>query len=86
MALTIYSTPTCPYCKMAKDFFKESKVEYDDVDVAADQESAQEMIEKSGQMGVPVVVVPSDVSSTKKEEVVVGFDRERLAELLGLKS
>ncbi|MFH1426822.1 MAG: glutaredoxin family protein [Candidatus Kerfeldbacteria bacterium] len=85
MAVTIYSTPTCPYCKMAKDYFKENKVEYEDVDVAADQDRAQEMIEKSGQMGVPVIVIPGDMAASKKEEVVIGFDRDKLEELLGIK-
>lgn len=86
MAVTVYSTPTCPYCKMAKEFFKENGVEFADVDVAADQEKAREMVEKSGQMGVPVIVVPASMSKTKNEEVVIGFDRSRLAELLSIQS
>ena len=85
MAVTIYSTPTCPYCKLAKEFFKEHKVEFEEVDVAADQDEARVMVEKSGQMGVPVVIVPADMSSSKKEELVVGFDREKIIELLKIK-
>lgn len=82
MPVTIYSTKTCPYCKMAKEYFKEIGVEYLDIDVGVEQAKAKEMIEKSGQMGVPVIVVPAERSSTHEEEVIVGFDRERLALLL----
>ena len=78
--VTIYSTPTCPYCQMAKKFFKEKGVEYNEIDVADDEKKAHEMIEKSGQMGVPVIVVKMD----GKEEVMVGFDQPKLMELLGL--
>ncbi|MBU0732314.1 glutaredoxin family protein [Patescibacteria group bacterium] len=81
MAVKIYSTPTCPYCNMAKEFFKKSNVEYDDVNVAEDEKAAQEMVDKSGQMGVPVIVVEKDGS----EEVIVGFDEAKLKELLGVK-
>ena len=49
----VYSTPTCPYCHMVKDFLKEKGVEFEDIDVASDQAAAKEMIGKSGQMGVP---------------------------------
>lgn len=84
MSLTVYSTPTCPYCKMAKEYFKEQSIAFEDIDVAADQDQAKTMIEKSGQMGVPVIVVPQDMSSSGAEEVVVGFDREKLAQLLSI--
>lgn len=84
MAVTIYSTPTCPYCNMAKEYFKEHSVEFEDINVAEDQAKAQEMVEKSGQMGVPVLVIPSEMSSTAKEEVVIGFDRNALADLLNI--
>jgi glutaredoxin-like YruB-family protein len=70
----VYSTNSCPYCVMAKDWLKEKKVEYDDVNVGADRAKAQEMIEKSGQMGVPVI----DVNGS----VIVGFDRKALEEAL----
>jgi glutaredoxin-like YruB-family protein len=72
----IYSTPTCPYCKQAKDFFKANKVEYTDVDVSKDQKAAGEMIEKSGQMGVPVIEINGDI--------IVGFDRPRIKKALGI--
>lgn len=74
--VTIYSTPTCPYCLQAKAYFKENKIEYDEVDVAADQEKAQEMIEKSGQMGVPVI----DIGG----EIIIGFDKAKIDKELGL--
>ena len=72
----IYSTPTCPYCKMAKQFLQENNIEFEDIDVASNQSAAQEMISKSGQMGVPVLEI--------KGQVVVGFDKAKIKELLGL--
>lgn len=74
--VTIYSTPVCHFCHMAKDFFKENNVSFTDYDVAADAEKRQEMIEITGQMGVPVIRIGDDV--------VVGFDEGKLRELLGL--
>lgn len=73
--VTIYSTPTCHFCNMAKDFLKEKGISYNEFDVAHDLEKRQEMIQKSGQMGVPVIFVG--------EEMTIGFDQERLASLLG---
>lgn len=66
----IYSTPTCTYCQAAKEFFAQNGVEYVEHDVAADLEKRTEMVEKSGQMGVPVITIG--------EEVIVGFDQERI--------
>jgi len=74
MAITIYSTPTCPYCNMAKEFFKEKKIEFEDFDVSEDDEKAKEMVEKSGQTGVPVI----DLNG----EIIIGFDQERIEEAL----
>ncbi|MDP2655920.1 MAG: glutaredoxin domain-containing protein [bacterium] len=74
--VTIYSTPTCHFCQMTKDFLKEKGISYTDFDVAKDLEKRQEMIQKSGQMGVPVVFVGS--------EMIIGFDKERLVSSLGL--
>lgn len=73
----IYSTPTCVYCKMAKALFKEKGVEFEEKDVATDLAARKEMVEKSGQLGVPVIDVDG--------KVVVGFDKQYLMELLGLK-
>jgi len=78
--VTVYSTPTCPYCLQAKAYFKENNVEFKDIDVAADEKKAEEMIHKSGQMGVPVIIIEKD----GKEEVVVGFEKEKIAGLLSL--
>lgn len=74
--VTIYSTPTCHFCQMSKDFFKEHGVQYTEHNVAADLEKRQEMIDKSGQMGVPVVLIGDDL--------IVGFDRNQFVEKLGL--
>ncbi len=72
----IYSTPTCPYCKIAKDFLTENKIQYEEVDVAASQSAAQEMVTRSGQMGVPVIDIDG--------QLIVGFDKAKIKKLLGL--
>ena len=74
--IIIYSTPTCHFCHMAKDYFRENNVSYTDYDVASDLEKRKEMIEKTGQMGVPVILID--------DEQIVGFDKARIASLLGL--
>ena len=78
--ITIYSTQTCSYCIAAKDFLKENNVEYTEIDVGADQEQAKIMIEKSGQMGVPVIVVGEGAD----EQILIGFDKNRLADSVGI--
>ena len=78
--ILIYSTPTCHFCTMTKDFLKEKGIVYTDINVSEDAAKRQEMIEKSGQMGVPVIVVKDG----EHEDVVVGFDEERLSKLLGV--
>ncbi len=70
----IYSTPTCVYCKMAKEFFSKNKIPFEERDVAFDAKNRDEMIQRTGQLGVPVILVD--------EEVVIGFDQKRLEELL----
>ncbi len=72
--VTIYSTPVCHYCQAAKEYFTEHNIEYIEYDVASDQDKRQEMIEMTGQMGVPVIRIGDDV--------VVGFDEEKVAELI----
>ena len=72
--VTIYTTPTCHFCHAAKDFFTANKVKFTDYNVATDLEKRKEMIQKSGQMGVPVIYVG--------DQLVVGFDEGRLKELL----
>ncbi len=74
--VTIYSTPTCHFCQMSKEFFKENNVAYTEYNVAADMEKRQEMIDKSGQMGVPVIFIGDDM--------IIGFDKKRFVETLGL--
>lgn len=72
----IYSTPTCHFCHMAKDFFAANNVPFTDYNVATDIAKRQEMMQKSGQMGVPVIVIGDDL--------VVGFDQQRISNLLGI--
>ena len=73
--VVIYSTPTCPYCKRAKDYLSRKGIPYTDINVAEDREKAKEMIQKSGQMGVPVIIIGDN-------EIVVGFNQTLLDKLL----
>lgn len=73
----IYSTPTCPWCKLAKEFLTKNSVVFEDKNIAGNQKLAQEMIDKSGQMGVPVIAI--------EEEIVIGFDQKKISELLEIK-
>ena len=75
-SVKVYSTETCPYCKMAKQFLAENNVQFEDIDVSSNQTAAQEMISKSGQMGVPVLDIDG--------KIVVGFDKGKIKQLLGL--
>jgi glutaredoxin-like YruB-family protein len=72
--VVIYSTPTCPYCKRAKEYLSRKGISYQEYNVAVDKDKAKEMIQKSGQMGVPVIIVDS--------EVMVGFNQVQLDKLL----
>lgn len=72
----IYSTPTCHFCQMTKEFLKEHNIAYTDYNVATDMDKRQEMIEKSGQMGVPVIFIGDDM--------FVGFDKAKISEALGV--
>lgn len=72
--VTIYTTPTCVYCKMTKEFFKENNINYEEKDVSADAQAREEMIKKSGQMGVPVIEIDG--------QIIVGFDKPKLSNLL----
>jgi len=76
MKVKIYSTKACPYCVMAKEFFAKKKIAYKEIDVSV-HKNADEMIEKSGQMGVPVIEIG--------KEIIVGFDVPRINEVLGKK-
>ncbi len=75
--VTIYTTPTCVYCKMTKAFFQEHNIAYEERNVAVDADARREMIEKSGQMGVPVVEIDG--------QILVGFDQSGLSRLLDIK-
>lgn len=74
--ITIYSTPTCAFCKKAKEYLTSKDIAYTEIDVMADQSKVQELVEKSGQMGVPVIDVDG--------KIIVGFDKAKLDELLGI--
>ena len=74
--VTVYSTPTCPFCIRAKQFLKDNNIQFEDIDVSENHEKAQEMIKKSGQMGVPVLEV--------EDKIIVGFDKDKIKEALGL--
>jgi glutaredoxin-like YruB-family protein len=74
--VTIYSTPTCHFCHMAKDYFTANSIPFTEYDVASDVEKRKEMMEKSGQMGVPVIIIDG--------EITVGFDKPRIVGLLAL--
>jgi glutaredoxin-like YruB-family protein len=71
----VFSTPTCPFCHMAKDYLKNRKVEFEDIDVSRDQTQAKKMIQKSGEMGVPQLWID--------DEVVIGFNKPVIDQLLG---
>ena len=74
--ITVYDTSTCPYCIRAKQFLKDHNIDFEDIDVGINQEKAQEMIQKSGQMGVPVL----DIGG----QIIVGFDKPKIETALGI--
>lgn len=74
--VTIFTTPTCAYCKMAKEFCKKNNVQYEEKDVAADTAAREEMIQKSGQFGVPVIDIDG--------KIIIGFDQPKLKDALEL--
>lgn len=72
----VFSTPACPYCYTLKEFLKEHQIEFEDIDVSKDALAREEMIKKSGQMGVPVIGID--------DEFIAGFDRAKIVELLNI--
>ncbi len=74
--IKIYSTPTCPYCVTLKDFLTQKGIQFEDIDVSKDAKAREEMIEKSSQMGVPVIDIDG--------KIIVGFDREEICKVLKL--
>ena len=80
LRVRVYSTPTCPYCTMVKEFLSENNINYEDLNVAEDRQAAEEMVRKTNQMGVPVTIIDKD----GQEEVIIGFDKDRIADILGI--
>ncbi|MFA4880134.1 MAG: glutaredoxin domain-containing protein [Candidatus Doudnabacteria bacterium] len=78
MKVKIYSTPACPHCVTAKEYLKQHNIVFEEVNVAADQKAAEEMIQKTGQMGVPVIIVEKD----GKEEIISEFDKEKIDRII----
>ena len=74
--VTIYTTPTCVYCNVAKDFFKENNIVFEEKNVATDQEALKEMVKKSGMMSVPVIDIDGNV--------LAGFNKDEVAKALGI--
>lgn len=74
--IVIYSTPTCHFCTLAKGFLEGEKIAFEEKDVSVDAKAREAMIEKSGQMGVPVIDIDG--------QIIVGFDQEKIKKLLGL--
>ena len=72
--VTVYSTPICPFCVRMKKFLKDNNIVFEDIDVSENEEKANEMIKKTGQMGVPVIDIDG--------EIIVGFDKEKIKEVL----
>ena len=75
-SVKVYSTPTCPWCIRAKQFLKDNNIDFQDVDVSANKQAADEMMQKTGQMGVPVLDIEG--------EIIVGFDKEKIKQALGI--
>lgn len=73
----VFSTISCPYCVILKQFLNDKKIEFEDINVGENEEARKEMIEKTGQMGVPVIEIDN--------EIVIGFDKIKISELLGIK-
>ncbi len=80
-AVVIYSTPTCHFCHMAKEMFTAHNIPFTDHNVASDLEKRKEMVDKTGQMGVPVITV---TPQGQEEKVIIGFDEEYLRQLLNI--
>ncbi|MBU0635790.1 glutaredoxin family protein [Candidatus Micrarchaeota archaeon] len=77
MSVSVYTTTTCPYCTMVKEYLKSHNVDFQEINVGEDQEKAQEMIQKSGQTGVPVL----DING----KIIIGFNRDAIKEALDIK-
>jgi glutaredoxin-like YruB-family protein len=76
MSVTVYSTPSCGFCVKAKDYLRENNINFTEYDVANDRQKAEEMVKKSGQMGVPVL----DINGS----IIIGFNKPEIDKALGL--
>jgi len=74
--IKVYSTPFCAYCVSLKLFLKQHNIKFEEIDVAKDKKAQEEMIKKSGQMGVPVIEID--------DQIIIGFDREKISKILKL--
>jgi len=79
--ITIYSTATCAYCKMLKSYLRSKDIAYEEKHADIDQAVAQELFEKSGQLGVPFTIIETEDGS---EEKILGFDRKKVDQVLGI--
>ncbi|MEM4703175.1 MAG: glutaredoxin family protein [Candidatus Pacearchaeota archaeon] len=75
--IKVYSTPSCPWCHIAKNFLKEHGFEFQEINVAEDEKAAEEMIKKSGQMGVPVIEID--------DQIIIGFNEQKIKKILGIR-
>ncbi|PIW67116.1 MAG: NrdH-redoxin [Candidatus Omnitrophica bacterium CG12_big_fil_rev_8_21_14_0_65_42_8] len=75
-SVKVYSTSTCPYCVMAKEFLKKNNIQFENIDVGINRQASQEMMDKSGQMGVPVLDIDG--------QIIVGFDKDAISKALNL--
>ena len=82
MQIKVYSTPTCHFCHLTKEFLTKNNISYEDIDVSVDEDKAKEMVDKTGQMGVPVTIITKDDGT---EEIIVGFSEKKLKQALGVK-
>ena len=78
-SVKVFSTPTCPYCKMVKDYLDENNIKFENIDVSTDQKAAKELVDISGQMGVPVTVIEKEDG---KKQTIIGFDKDALEDAL----
>ena len=78
MTIKVFSTPTCPYCVTLKEFIKQHGFEFEDIDVSKDDKAREEMVQKSGQMGVPVVEIDG--------KIIIGFDKAKICKLLNIRT
>jgi len=77
LAVKVYSTPTCPFCRQAKEFLSQNNISFEDIDVSTDRSAAKDFIAKTGQTGVPVIEIGKDL--------IFGFDKERISTALSIK-